>query len=200
MPVCNIGCIVMASGISKRFGSNKLIAQLNGKPLIEYSVSIANMNEFCESVLVTRSNEIALACKDLIPVLTHDYPLKADAICLGIEKLLESNNNLDGMIFLQADQPLIKETTIKKLCETFRKSPNSICRVCFGKIIGTPVIFPKILFDELKNIKDGNGGVSIINRHIDLVTNVDAYEQIELLDIDTPDDLLTAEKYINIFR
>lgn len=33
-PVLPVGCVIMASGLGKRFGSNKLMADFNGKPLI----------------------------------------------------------------------------------------------------------------------------------------------------------------------
>ena len=33
------GCIIMASGLSTRFGSNKLMANLDGAPLIAHAIS-----------------------------------------------------------------------------------------------------------------------------------------------------------------
>lgn len=33
-PLLPIGCVIMASGLGKRFGSNKLMADFNGKPMI----------------------------------------------------------------------------------------------------------------------------------------------------------------------
>ncbi len=194
---CKIGCVILASGNSKRFGRNKLIADLGGQPLVRYSVSIANMDLFSNRILVTRSEDTALACEGEVNICIHNLPSKAEAIRLGISRLCEADEDLDGIIFLQADQPLLRKKTVRRLCETFNNNPGNICRLVYKGKPGTPVIFPRILFPELMEIKDGNGGISVIKNHPELVVDVEAEDLEEMTDIDTANDLLKAEKFLS---
>ena len=57
-----LSCIIMASGMSKRFGSNKLIADFNGRSLFENAVSISHFAGFGETLAVTRHDEVVHIC------------------------------------------------------------------------------------------------------------------------------------------
>ena len=50
-----IGCVIMASGLAKRFGSNKLLAEFDGKPLLCRAFAVT---EGLHRVVVTRSTEM----------------------------------------------------------------------------------------------------------------------------------------------
>ena len=45
-PYGQSGCVIMASGLGKRFGGNKLLARLKGRPLIQYALD-ATEGIFC---------------------------------------------------------------------------------------------------------------------------------------------------------
>ena len=51
----------MASGMGTRFGANKLMAKLNGIPLIQYVIQ-ATESRFEKRVVVTRHDEVARLC------------------------------------------------------------------------------------------------------------------------------------------
>ena len=54
-PVPPLGCIVMASGLGRRFGGNKLMAELNGQPLAVHALALAAAPVFAGRIAVTRS-------------------------------------------------------------------------------------------------------------------------------------------------
>lgn len=54
----------MASGMGTRFGGNKLMAMLNGTPLIQYVIQTTE-NLFEKRVVVTRHDEVAKVCHAL---------------------------------------------------------------------------------------------------------------------------------------
>lgn len=58
-----LSCIIMASGMSKRFGSNKLITDFNGRSLFENAVSISHFAGFGETLAVTRHDEVVHICE-----------------------------------------------------------------------------------------------------------------------------------------
>ena len=80
-----LSCIIMASGMSKRFGSNKLITDFNGRSLFENAVSISHFAGFGETLAVTRHDEVVDICEDKnIHFLRHDMPYRNEMIRLGV--------------------------------------------------------------------------------------------------------------------
>ena len=55
-----IGCVLMASGMGKRFGSNKLLATYKGRTLFSCACAIAASVPFSKICVITRHPEIAL--------------------------------------------------------------------------------------------------------------------------------------------
>ena len=83
-PVLPIGCVIMASGLGKRFGSNKLMADFHGKPLISRILSATDTALFAARIVVTRSPEVESLCRERnIPVLLHAMPYRNHTVHLG---------------------------------------------------------------------------------------------------------------------
>lgn len=100
----------MASGLAKRFGSNKLLAEFDGKPLLCRAFAVT---EGLHRVVVTRSTEVQALCKKYgIPVLHHAHPLRSDTVRLGLECLLPRFPAMSGCVFLPGDQPLLTRKTL----------------------------------------------------------------------------------------
>ena len=82
-----IGCVIMASGLGKRFGGNKLMADFNGKPMIQRALDLTE-GLFCRRVVVTRHERIAGLCREQnVDVVLHDLPHRSDTVRLGLEAL-----------------------------------------------------------------------------------------------------------------
>ena len=175
----------MASGVSKRFGSNKLLEDFHGSPMIEHILS-TTQGLFSQCVVVTRHSEIAEICAQHgIDVVLHDLPYRSDTIRLGIEAV----GSADGCMFCAADQPLLKRDTIAALLLSAAHDTNSIWRPCFGKTPGSPVMFPRWAFAELMNLPEGKGGGVIARAHPERVRTLPVRDEFELLDADTPEML-----------
>lgn len=191
----SLSCIIMASGISKRFGANKLLADFNGKTLFENTVSESQLVKFGYTLAVTRHHEIARICDySGIDCLLHDLPFRNDMIRLGVSHILE-NSKPDGILFLPSDQPLISRTSIQLLCLTFLYYKDKICRLSFNETAGSPVIFPSRYYDELLTLPEGKGGGFLAKKYPEQVILIPAQDEYELFDIDTPDDLTHLLQY-----
>ena len=196
-----IGCVLMASGMGKRFGSNKLLATYKGRTLFSCACAIAASVPFSKICVITRHPEIAALCqKRALPFILHDRTDRNEMVALGVSTLLSHTNDvqdislLDGILFLPCDQPCIHPASMKRLCTAFSEQPNYICRLSYtntsGETIpGSPVLFPQQFFLELQHLPQKKGGSFLAKKYPLQVTYVPAEDPLELFDIDTPEDL-----------
>ena len=186
----NIGCVIMASGLGKRFGGNKLLCDFHGEPMIQRILDATGAVPFAGRVVVTRYPEVAQIRQfQRISCVLHDLPLRSDTVRLGVERLSADCPELDGILFAAADQPRLKAERIAALCGAFRENPISICRLSFQGTPGSPVLFPRHCFDELLHLPEGKGGSAIIKAHPELVRLIEVSDPRELMDADTPQAL-----------
>ena len=180
-----IGCVIMASGLSKRFGSNKLMADFHGAPLIQRALD-ATEGLFAHRVVVTRHESVAALCREKnVDVVLHDLPHRSDTVRLGLEALPE----LDACMFLPGDQPLLRQETVSMLLETRKEHPDRIIRPAYEDTEGSPVLFPAWTFPALLNLPEGKGGGAVIKQHPQQVYRVSISNPFELADADTPEAL-----------
>lgn len=185
-----IGCVIMASGIARRFGSNKLLCDFHGKPMMDRILENVKAADICPRVVVTRHPEVAALCEAAgIPALLHDLPHRSDTVKLGLQYLLARDPDLDGVVFTASDQPCLKWESLAALCQAFESRNSSILRLSFRGIPGNPVLFPAWAFSELLDLPQGEGGSVVIRAHPDSVQLVEASNERELIDADTPEVL-----------
>ena len=187
-----IGCVIMASGLSKRFGSNKLMADFHGAPLIQRALD-ATEGLFSHRVVVARHESVAGLCREQnVDVVLHDLPHRSDTVRLGLEALPK----LDACMFLPGDQPLLRRETVAMLLENWKDNPDCILRPTYEDSEGSPVLFPAWAFPELKSLPEGKGGGVVIKNHPYEVCRVSVANPFELADADTPETLeLLKELY-----
>ena len=185
-----IGCVIMASGMARRFGSNKLLHDFHGEPMMVRILRSTAATTIDHRLVVTRHKEVEEICHaEKVPCLLHNLPKRSDTVHLGVEKLLQSEPHLDGIMFAASDQPCLTAVSIQNLCDAFAKDSGNIYRLCFGDTMGNPVIFPHSTFDALLNLPEGKGGGAVIKMHPELVRTVSALDERELIDCDTPEIL-----------
>ena len=179
------GCVIMASGLGKRFGSNKLMADFHGKPMILRALD-ATEGLFSHRVVVTRHESVAALCREHnVDVVLHDLPNRNDTVRLGLEAL----GDLDCCMFLPGDQPLLRRETIAMLLECWQKNPEQIIRPFYEDTEGSPVLFPAWAIPELKTLPEGKGGNVVIRNHPQDVLRIPIADPFELADADTPETL-----------
>lgn len=185
-----VGCVIMASGMSRRFGSSKLLADFDGRPMILRALEATQaLSE--RRVVVTRDAEAAALCRlHGAQVILHAMPSRSDTVRLGTEAM----EDMDGCMFLPADQPLLRTQTVNRLVRCWQEAPEKILRPFCGDTPGTPVIFPKWAFDELKRLPEGKGGSWVIGNHPDMAAGMQIGDPYELADADTPQALAALLK------
>ena len=198
-----IHIIYMAAGNSRRFGSNKLLYELDGKPmyrhLLDHLVEIKDRYNKLKSdspvidiTVVTRYREILDYCSsipDCHAVLSPDsekgisYTIKAGIMAVQEQK---KTGMQDYYMFAVADQPYLKSQSVIKLIDRVLKNTGGK-RLAFslrcGDAVGNPCVFNSSLIPQLLSLEGDKGGRSVAKKH-DCVY-VDIADERELMDIDT---------------
>lgn len=189
-PYGSAGCVLMASGLGRRFGGSKLLVPFMGKPLLSWALN-ATDGLFSRRVVVTRSREAAAFCAALgVETVVHDYPGRNDTVRLGLEAV----GNVERCLFLPADQPLLSRQTVESLLLCGQNSRGRIWRLCFQGTPGAPILFSRDYFDELKHLPQGKGGGVVAASHGESVRTLPVTDKRELWDIDTPENLTELEQ------
>lgn len=198
-----IHIIYMAAGNSRRFGSNKLFYELDGKSmyrhLLERLIEIKDRYNKLKSdspvidiTVVTRYREILDYCAcipDCHAVLSPDsekgisYTIKAGIMAVQEQK---KTGMQDYYMFAVADQPYLKSQSVIKLIDKVLENKGNK-QLAFslrcGDAVGNPCVFHSSLISQLLSLEGDKGGRSVAKKH-DCVY-VDIADELELMDIDT---------------
>lgn len=177
-----VGAILLAAGNSSRFGANKLLYEIEGNPLVQYSMEIISQLPFEQKIVVTQYPQVEQLAKRLgLSWVRNKNPELgiSHSIHLGLEK----QGDMDGWMFLVGDQPWLCRETVEKLLETFRESLRGIAAVRCGENIGNPVVFSRAYKKELEKLSGDWGGKKILLLHREDVEFVAAKPE-ELVDLD----------------
>lgn len=184
----------MASGVSKRFGANKLLASFGGRPLFTHIVDATGGQCFSKRLVLTRTAEVAEYCqKHDIDVILHALPDRDQAVRLGIEHMMD----MDACMFCPADQPLLQRESIQKLIKECSENGSGIYRISYEKSCGTPILFTADYFEQLTRLPHKKGGGYIAELYPEQVKLVEAFHELELYDIDTPEALEELERRVD---
>lgn len=124
----------------------------------------------------------------------HDGLQRSDSVRAGMAVGLD--RDWKGCLFLPGDQPLVSRESFERLADAFRRDPRRIYRLGWHGHPGSPVLFPARCFDALMQLEGGDGGSAVIRAEELPVEVIDALCEMELLDIDVPDDLRAARAHL----
>lgn len=198
-----IHIIYMAAGNSRRFGSNKLFYELDGKPmyrhLLERLIEIKDRYNKLKSdspaidiTAVTRYREILDYCSsipDCHAVLSPDsekgisHTIKAGIMAVQEQK---KTGMQDYYMFAVADQPYLKSQSVIKLIDKVLENKGDkrlVFSLHCGDAVGNPCVFHSSLIPQLLSLEGDKGGRSVAKKY-DCVY-VDIADERELMDIDT---------------
>ena len=184
--ITGIGCIVMASGLSSRYGKNKLLEKIGGREVILHTAE--NLLEAGFTPLtVTRSEAVkVLLDREGISCILHDGERKSDTMHVGIRNLA---SGVAGYLFVPGDQPLVLPDSLRKMAERFCSCPDRAVRLGFENTAGSPVLFPAFCREDLLAYTGDRGGLDVLKRKEMPCDVVQAAYAWELWDVDTPEKM-----------
>lgn len=188
----DLSIIILASGLSKRMGQNKLLMDFKGKKMYQHCINSVKKCDIRQKIVVSAYNEILDYARDM-----GDFTLvKNENQALGqsqsIKMGIATAKPCLGFVFLPSDMPFITDVFLNKLCDFFMQDTSCIVVPRIEGKNSMPTIFPFSLYDELSNISGDIGGREIIKANLSKLRYFDLSDGNILQDIDTMEDF---EKY-----
>lgn len=176
-----LGCVIMASGEGRRFGGNKMLADIAGEPLVRRTIE--SVPAGFDVVVSTRWPEVADICRDArCACVLHDGSLRSQSVRAGLS--WGKGRGWMGCLFLPGDQPLVSRESFLALRRAFEESGCSApVRLSLNGEPASPVLFPARFFAGLMRLEGKDGGGTLLRGRDDVeLVEARAYE---LWDVDT---------------
>lgn len=183
-----LALVLLAAGASRRFGENKLLYPINGKPMYRYMADMGeNMGDvFQEKIVVTGYDEIIrdLSARNWTVVENREPEAGISrSVALGVKAARE--RLLQGAIcFAVCDQPYLTEATCRKFLREWSGSGYGLGSLAFGEQEGNPAVFSDRYWEELEHLTGDRGGRQVLRRHREDVFFYQASDARELKDMD----------------
>ncbi len=187
-----IAAVVLAAGQSRRMGGpNKLLATLDGKPLVRLAVEAAVASRADPVIVVTghRAPEIEAALDGLSVTFAHN-PDYADGLSTSLRTGIRAlPAGLEGAVVLLSDMPGVDAETLDRLISAFDPAEGAeiVVPTWQGKR-GNPVLWASRFFKDLMAVSGDAGGRHLIGANSELVVEIEVGAAVAL-DVDTPQAL-----------
>lgn len=192
-----IAAIVLAAGLARRMGSNKLLAPIDGLPMVARAVDAALASQ-ARPVIVVLGNEAgrvreALAGRDVTFVSNPDF---AEGLSASLKRGIAAvPAECDGALVCLGDMPRVTPADLNRLIAAFNPvEGRAICVPVRLAKRGNPVLWSRRFFPEILAVAGDVGAKHLIGAYPELVAEVAMDGDGVLIDIDTPQALASLGK------
>jgi len=191
-PGPRIAALLLAAGQSSRMGSNKLLAEIDGRPMVA-RVAQRLLSSHARPIVAVLGNEADRvdAALGKLPVERVRNPAFAEGLSSSLKAGLAAlPADVDGVIVCLGDMPLVAGRDLDRLIAAFNPLEGRaiIVPTRRGKR-GNPVLWAKRFIPEMAELAGDVGAKHLIGEHAELVCEVEMDSDGVLVDIDTPDAL-----------
>lgn len=186
-----VAMVLLAAGDSRRFGGNKLLAEVDGRLMYRHVADEVNaMPEdfFAKKIVVSQYDEILedLGREGFETVKNNQSAL---GISYSVHLALEQIPEHYAVCFSVSDQPWLTRETIRGLVTAFRKNTRGMVCASWEGMDGNPVVFSPEYRKELLALSGDVGGRRILMAHPEDVARFVAGSSRELVDVDEKSQL-----------
>lgn len=190
-----IPTLLLAAGSSRRFGAPKLLQELDGKPLIRWTVEALDAVVPDEILVVVPpfAGHIRAALSGLRVRFVENRRSEegmGTSIAAGVNA---GGDRAQAVLVTLADIPFGPALVLPGVLQRYRKGGAAIVAPSYRGVPGHPVLFDRIVFPELV-VLDGDRGARAVIEHDP--------SRVAILEIDTdpPRDVDTAEDLARLRR
>jgi molybdenum cofactor cytidylyltransferase len=177
-------------------GRSKQLLPFRGSTVIECIVDSALKASLHKVVVVLghKAEELRplLTGHDVMVIHNSDYKRgQSSSIQAGLDAVREE---VDAVLFLLGDQPLITPETIDSLLSAYASSPSPIVMPLFKGRRGNPVLFDRQTFERIDALTGDTGARVIFQEYADQIVEVPFHDSSVHFDIDTEQDYKALKK------
>jgi molybdenum cofactor cytidylyltransferase len=188
-PAKRVAAVVLAAGQGLRFGSQKLLAPLRDRPLLQHALDAANGSSLSPIVVVLGADADAIE-KGVSPgrariVRNLDHATgQASSLRVGLRALEAS----DAAVVVLGDQPNVTAALLDALVVA-QRSTGAAAVVCMqdGRR-SPPTLLHRDLWNQVDKLRGDTGARDVLARRADVAVYAVADEVARLDDIDTQED------------
>lgn len=188
-----IASIILAAGQSRRMGdTNKLLATVDGKPMVRWAVEAA-LASAATPVYVVLGHQADVIRDALmgVDVTFVDNPEFADGISASVRRGVAAlPPDVDGAVVILGDMPKVGNALIDRLVSAYNPvEGRALCIPTWRGKRGNPVLIGKQFFAEVQDLSGDVGARPLISQYPELICEVEMDDDAALVDIDTPEAL-----------
>ncbi len=190
--MAKVTAILLAAGMSRRMGANKLFLAYKDKPIVQHVLETIKRIRVDERVVV--SSEISIdKLRDLIDsdMVLIDNPEYQTGMTSSIKAGVKHANPEHGVMICLADQPLITVENYDQCLDTYQREIQKDEKVIVvpysGNTKGNPVIFSPFWRQAILDHSAPEGCKEIIQVNKSHVVRVDLENDGIVIDVDTPE-------------
>lgn len=176
-----LAAVVLAAGLSRRMGRDKLTLDWRGKPLLERALLAAAALD--ASVLVGGPDAVALPPGMTRVPAPAGKPAQSRSLAAGIRALPAG---VAGAMVLLGDMPLVTPGLVLELAGAFR--PGRFLVPVHAGTRGNPVVIPKEMFARALALAGDTGARPLLAEPGAPADYLEVDDPAVLTDVDTPDD------------
>ena len=183
-----IAGVVLAAGFSRRMGRQKLLLQLQGKPVVRWAVE--RLAPHVEDVVVVTGQDDA-PIREALAGLAVRFAVnpapqagQGSSIAVGVAALKPWTR---AVLIALGDQPRLPDTVVPALVEALGRSGKAIAAPVYRGTQGNPVLFSAVVFAELRALTGDAGARAVVAADPARVERV-PFDLPMPPDVDTPED------------
>ncbi len=191
-----IAAVVLAAGRASRMGSNKLVAELDGEPIVRRTVQAVLGSQARPVVVVTghEADAVRRALTGLDVRFVHN-PAFADGMSTSLRVGLAAAGDVEAALICLGDMPRLVPQHFDTVMEAFRSGdPDEIVVPTCDRKRGNPVLWPRRYFAEITALTGDVGARALIDRYADHVRLLALDDAAILIDVDTPAALAALQR------
>jgi CTP:molybdopterin cytidylyltransferase MocA len=183
-----VGGIILAAGSSSRMpGSQKLLLDIDGVPMVRHVLEAASEGGCHQTVVVYAEDDVRRAIDGRAEVVFNPKSATgmASSLRVGLKAL---RREIEGAMVLLGDQPLVGSRTVATLLRAWRREGSRpAVAVAQGEDgWAPPVVLSREMWPQLLALKGDAGARQVLQGRPELIDIVPAPGRAD--DIDTPDD------------